>query len=93
MPVDSAAFLLLACWLVSAASKKDGPSRLPVTRRFEERYRAMFEGKCLKCGARYFGWALRNPKHQRCDKCGGKLQITDRDTGKVINPKPPRKNA
>ena len=36
----------------------------------------MLEGKCLKCGAHYVGWALRFPRHQTCDKCGGALDIT-----------------
>jgi len=37
----------------------------------------MLEGKCPKCGARYFGWALRLPRHQTCPKCGVGLEITE----------------
>ena len=36
----------------------------------------MLEGKCPKCGAKYFGWALRWPRHQMCSKCGIGLEIT-----------------
>jgi len=35
------------------------------------------EAKCPKCGARYFGWALRNPEYQTCPNCGTKLEITE----------------
>lgn len=35
----------------------------------------MLEGKCLKCGIRYYGWALRDSRHQTCPNCGRKLQI------------------
>jgi ribosomal protein S27AE len=37
----------------------------------------MLEGKCPKCGARYFGWALRWPRHQTCSRCGNALEITE----------------
>jgi len=33
------------------------------------------EGRCPKCGLRYRGWALRNPRHQTCPKCGRGLEI------------------
>ena len=36
----------------------------------------MLEGKCPKCGAQYYGWALRWPRHQTCGKCGVGLEIT-----------------
>jgi hypothetical protein len=32
-------------------------------------------GTCLKCGASYCGWALTNPEHQKCDRCGSELEI------------------
>lgn len=35
----------------------------------------MIEGKCPKCGARYFGWALRFPRNQSCSNCGTALII------------------
>lgn len=38
---------------------------------------AMLEGKCPKCGARYFGWALRFPRHQTCPGCGVGLEILE----------------
>jgi hypothetical protein len=37
----------------------------------------MLEGCCSKCGARYYGWALRNPRNQMCSRCGVALIITD----------------
>ncbi len=37
----------------------------------------MFEGKCPKCGVKYFGWALRWPRHQTCAQCGTALEITE----------------
>ena len=37
----------------------------------------MFEGRCPKCGIRYYGWALLNPKYQTCPDCGTKLQIKE----------------
>jgi len=37
----------------------------------------MLEGKCPKCGTCYFGWALRNPRHQSCPRCGVGLDITE----------------
>lgn len=33
------------------------------------------EGRCPKCGLKYSGWALRNPRHQACPKCGRGLDI------------------
>jgi hypothetical protein len=33
------------------------------------------EGICTKCGAHYYGWALRHPRNQFC-KCGGTLEIS-----------------
>jgi hypothetical protein len=33
------------------------------------------EGRCPKCGRRYHGWALRNPRRQTCPKCGRGLEI------------------
>ena len=37
----------------------------------------MLEGVCPKCGIQRIGWALRNPRHQTCPKCGEGLQITE----------------
>jgi len=37
----------------------------------------MIEGKCPKCGQRYFGWALRQPRNQSCAKCGTGLLINE----------------
>jgi hypothetical protein len=37
----------------------------------------MIEGKCPKCGDRYYGWALLEPRHQSCEKCGVGLLITE----------------
>jgi len=35
----------------------------------------MIEGKCLRCGASYFGWALQSPRNQSCPHCGAALKI------------------
>jgi len=37
----------------------------------------MLRGKCPNCGLYRFGWALRNPLHQVCPKCGVVLEITE----------------
>ena len=37
----------------------------------------MLEGKCPKCGNYYHGWALFNPRHQSCPRCGVGLEITE----------------
>ena len=37
----------------------------------------MLEGKCPQCEFRYYGWALLNPRHQYCSRCGVGLEITD----------------
>jgi len=37
----------------------------------------MIEAKCPRCGAYYCGWALLNPRHQTCSKCGVALEITE----------------
>ncbi len=39
----------------------------------------MLEGQCPKCGTCYCGWALLNPRHQSCPRCGVGLEITDGD--------------
>ena len=40
----------------------------------------MLEGKCPKCGNRYFGWCLKEPRNQMCGTCGVSLEIKD-DSG------------
>ena len=35
----------------------------------------MPEGKCKKCGAHYYGWALQFRRNQSCPECGGALYI------------------
>ena len=35
----------------------------------------MLEGKCPKCGARYYGWQLLFPRHQTCILCGVALEL------------------
>jgi hypothetical protein len=37
----------------------------------------MIEGKCPKCGYYRLGWALLNPRHQTCPRCGTGLEITE----------------
>jgi hypothetical protein len=43
----------------------------------------MIEGKCPKCGQRYYGWALVQPRNQSCAKCGTGLLIAE-DGGKPV---------
>lgn len=35
------------------------------------------EGRCPRCGARYYGWALSSPRNQMCERCGVGLDILD----------------
>jgi transcription initiation factor IIE alpha subunit len=35
------------------------------------------KGVCPKCGASYYGWALRNPGEPKCDRCGSDLKISE----------------
>jgi len=35
----------------------------------------MIEGRCLKCGHCYVGWALKIPRNQMCSNCGAALEI------------------
>ena len=35
------------------------------------------KGKCPKCGASYYDWALGNPLHQKCGYCGSSLEISE----------------
>lgn len=37
----------------------------------------MLQGTCPDCGTRYYGWALREPEHQTCGKCGASLVIAE----------------
>ena len=37
----------------------------------------MIEGRCPKCGQRYYGWALLQPRYQSCLKCGVGFLITE----------------
>jgi transcription initiation factor IIE alpha subunit len=43
----------------------------------KEEVSIVIEGRCPKCGIRYYGWALLNPKHQTCPDCDIMLQIKD----------------
>ncbi len=35
------------------------------------------QARCPTCGSRYYGWALRSPRNQMCEKCGAGLEISD----------------
>lgn len=37
----------------------------------------MIEGKCTKCGRRYYGWILLQARNQICTACGEELLITE----------------
>jgi len=43
----------------------------------------MLEGICPKCGAHYYGWSLRFPRHQTCTLCSIGLKIIE--DGQVIS--------
>ena len=43
----------------------------------------MIEGTCPRCGQRYFGWALLQPRNQTCTKCGAGLLITEDGIRKI----------
>jgi len=34
------------------------------------------QGKCEKCGAIYYGWALQQKKHRKC-ACGGDIKVKE----------------
>jgi hypothetical protein len=44
----------------------------------------MLVGKCPKCGTRYYGWSLKEPRNQMCSTCGVGLEITD-DSGNAYS--------
>lgn len=41
----------------------------------EPQMKNALKGKCPKCGQKYYGWALLNPKNKNCEKCGTELII------------------
>ncbi len=43
----------------------------------------MLKGKCPRCGKVYYGYALKVPRNQFCEKCGVGLKITN-GSGEVI---------
>jgi uncharacterized OB-fold protein len=43
----------------------------------ERRGTGLMKGKCPRCGARYYGWALKGPVHQYCDECGSELDVNE----------------
>jgi len=44
---------------------------------------SMLEGICPRCGAHYYGWSLRFPRHQTCILCSVGLKIIE--DGQVIS--------
>ena len=44
----------------------------------------MIKGKCPKCKARYYGWALLNPRRQSCSKCGVGLEVWDENSHTIF---------
>ena len=36
--------------------------------------------KCPNCGYHCYGWALTEPEHQTCPKCGTRLEISHENT-------------
>jgi ribosomal protein S27AE len=43
----------------------------------------MIEGTCPRCGQRYFGWSLLQPRNQACARCGAGLLITEDGVRKI----------
>ncbi len=41
----------------------------------------MLVGKCPKCGAIHYGWALKSPDNRKCKTCGTDLKITEDKMG------------
>ena len=41
------------------------------------------QGRCPKCGAVFYGWALRSPRNQMCERCGTGLEISDEGSNPV----------
>jgi hypothetical protein len=48
----------------------------------------MLQGKCTKCGAMFYGWALNSPRNQMCGYCGAALEISDESGKKTIGYSP-----
>jgi DNA-directed RNA polymerase subunit RPC12/RpoP len=38
----------------------------------------MLKGSCVKCGRKYYGWALQGEEYRVCNQCGGKLHVTQK---------------
>jgi rRNA maturation protein Nop10 len=45
------------------------------------------EGKCPKCGAACWGWALADPLKQKCEKCGSTLEILENGVPRKLSEK------
>ena len=41
----------------------------------------MLVGKCPKCGAIHYGWALKSPESHACKTCGTELEISQDKMG------------
>ena len=37
----------------------------------------MLTGTCLNCGTAYWGWALREERHQTCLECGSLIKVME----------------
>ncbi len=37
------------------------------------------QGKCPKCGSRYYGWGLNNVKERKCPVCGCFIEVQNTD--------------
>ncbi len=58
------------------------------TSRREMEVAAMLEGKCPNCGSCFYGWALKNPLHQKCNNCGTRLEVWDESGHLLIEESP-----
>ena len=38
---------------------------------------SVMKGVCPKCGTVYYGWALDNPLHRKCEECDSHLEISE----------------
>ncbi len=48
---------------------------VPKGQRVERLPQTVPEGRCKKCGRKYYGWALKSPEHRVCE-CSGEIEIT-----------------
>jgi hypothetical protein len=43
------------------------------------------KGKCEKCGAVFYGWALSDIRKRKCTKCGGTVELVENVPTKLLS--------